>query len=429
MSNMSFECKGSHAKDVGGSALAPWYRDLPANSWRVLALAGLGWLFEVCAIIILSLTLPALITVFGLSRGDAGLIASASVIGLTTGGIVFGWIADRIGRVRTLTLAILIYSVLTFPTAFAPDAIWVAVLRFLGGLGMGGAWTAGAALVAETWGAKHRGKGGALMQMGLPFGSLLAVGVVLLVAHFGGQLEGGSWRWVYGLGILPIIILYPVARITPESPVWLARSRVGGSQVNIRDLFHGRNLIGLSKAFAFIFFCQYIYWAVFTWTPTFLVSVKHLDFVRSMGFTVAQHCGSIVGFVCFALLVDRIGRRPTFSVYLLIGALAVIGSVWMDEPLQLMATIFFTGVGVTGLFAGLGPFAAEMVPETSARGFAMGLAYNGGRLGGLLAPHLVGALATGTTGFQMGMLTTVAAFVLAFFVVLASPETKGVELS
>lgn len=403
----------------------PWYREINAAGWRALFLAGLGWLFEVYEIFILALTIPALITVFSLTRAQAGLIGSASAIGLIIGGILFGLVVDWIGRVRTLILVIFIYSLFTGLTALAPNVFWVGVLRCLAGFGMGGAWTAGAALVAETWGEKHRGKGGALMQMGLPLGSLLAIGVVLAVTKIGGDLASGPWRWIYAMGALPFFILLPVALKTPESPLWLGRVRTGKARGNIADLFSGANFAGLARAFGFIFFIQYVYWAVFTWTPTFLVTVKHFGFVHSLTFTLAQQIGSLVGFIAFAALVDRIGRRPTFAIYLVIGAVAVAAFVTAGQQGTLLIASFFTGVGITGLFAGMGPFAAELVPDTSARGFAMGLAYNGGRVGGLLAPYIVGLLATSAAGFEAGMLTTIVAFALAGLVILISPETKG----
>ncbi|WP_427183305.1 MFS transporter [Bordetella bronchialis] len=407
----------------------PWYRDVSRDAWRVLALSGLGWLFEVYEIFILSLTVPAFIVYFDLTRAEAGLIGSLSALGQIVGGIAFGWVADRYGRVKTLIVTILIYSVFSGATALAAGAAMVAVTRVLAGLGMGGSWTAGAALVAETWKPEHRGKGGALMQLGLPLGSLLAIGIVALVSHAAGGLDGGGWRWVYAIGLLPIVILYPVARRTPESPVWLARVRTGEPRGRIADLLRPENAKGLVKAFGFIFFVQYVYWAVFTWTPTFLVTVKHFNFVHSLGFTLAQQLGSLICFLVFATLVDRIGRKATFSLYLLIGAIAVIGFVTIEQERLLLVASFFTGLGITGLFAGMGPFAAELVPRTAARGFAMGLAYNGGRIGGMIAPYLIGALATSAAGFKTGMLTTVVAFVLAWMVVLISPETKGQHIS
>ncbi|MEW6645437.1 MAG: MFS transporter [Pseudomonadota bacterium] len=406
----------------------PWYRAVSADAWRVLRAAGLGWLFEVFDLYVLALTAPALIVVFGLSRADAGLLTSVSAGGAIVGGIVFGWVADRIGRVRTLFLSILIYSLCTGVIVIAPSLGWLVALRLIGGLGMGGAWTAGASLIAETWHADHRGKGGALMQMGLPLGSMLAIGVVAAVSSLSGGLEHGGWRWVYGIGALPIVALVLFCRNTPESPLWLRRSgekRPGG---DVGALFRGETGRGLLIAFGFIFFVQYVYWAVFTWTPTFLVTVKHFAFIKSLGFTLTQQLGSLAGFVVFAMLVDRLGRRPTFVLYLLIGAAAVFALVEAADPDLLLAASFFTGFGIGGIFAGMGPFTAELIRSSHSRALGMAIAYNGGRIGGLIAPALIGLLATDAHGFEAGMLTTTLAFALAIVVLLFAPETKGVTI-
>ena len=411
-----------------GASATPWYREVSPACWRALGYAGLGWMFDVYDTFVLSLTIPALVLTFGLSKAEAGAIGSILAAGLIVGGIIMGAMADRIGRVRALYLSILVYSVFTCLTAFAPSAGWVAVSRFLGGLGMGGTWTAGAALVAETWGAAHRGKGGALMQMGLPLGSLLAIGVTAAISHLMGGLNGDGWRVIYGLGALPALLLLPVAWTTPESPVWVARAALRDRRAPIADLFRGGNARGLLLALSFIFFAQYIYWGVITWTPTFLISVKHLAFIRGLGFVLSQQIGSLAGFLVFAALVDRIGRRPTFVAYLLIGAVSVAVLLWQSDPAVLLATMFFTGFGITGIFAGMGPFTAEMVADSGARGLAMGIAYNGGRIGGLIAPVLIGALATSERGFVAGMATTIGAFVLAIVVILCCPETRGTEI-
>ncbi len=407
-------------------AVQPWYSDLSDACWRTLTLAGLGWTFDVFDSFLLALTLPALVSVFALSKAEAGAIGSILAAGLVVGGIVFGWVADRIGRVRALVTAVVIYSCFSGATAIAPDATWVGVLRFCAGLGMGGAWTSGAALVAETWPAAHRGKGGALMQMGLPVGSMLAIGAAALVAHAMGGLNGGGWRVLYALGVLPAIILLLVARRTPESPLWQPRARRTGA--DLRSVFAAGQRRGMLLALGFVFCCQYIYWGVFTWTPTFLISVKHLNFLHSLSFVLTQQIGSLLGFIVFAALVDRLGRRPTFLIYLAIGAVSVATFVLGSAAAVLYVAIFWTGFGITGLFAGMGPFTAEMVPGSRSRALSMGIAYNGGRLGGILAPYLIGALATSASGFQVGMGTNLAAFALAAIVVFAAPETKGIHL-
>ncbi len=406
----------------------PWYREVSTAAWRTLLAAGLGWLFEVFDIYILALTTPALIAYFTLSRADAGLITSVSAAGAIIGGIMFGWVADRIGRVRTLFITVLVYSLFTGAIIFSGSLSSLIALRFLGGLGMGGSWTAGAALVAETWEARHRGKGGALMQMGLPVGSMLAIAAAAIISSLAGGLDTGGWRWLYGLGALPIVIFALLARKTPESPVWLRHAADSRERGGPRDLLRGDSGRGLLIAFSFIFFVQYVYWAVFNWTPTFLIAVKHYDFIKSLGFTLSQQFGSLAGFLVFAALVDRVGRRPTFVLYLLIGAAAVAALVITNSAPVLLAGTFFTGFGIGGIFAGLGPFTAELIRSTRSRALGMAIAYNGGRIGGLIAPVVVGYLATSEQGFQAGMLTTVVAFGLAIVVLLFAPETKGLRI-
>ncbi len=403
-----------------------WWRTTSPTAWRALALGGLGWMFDVCDNFMLALTIPALITVFGLSKGEAGAIGSVLATGLVLGGITLGWVADRIGRVRTLMLSVTLYSLFSGLTAFAPSATWIGVLRFAAGVGMGGAWTAGAALVAETWSARDRGKGGALMQMGLPLGSVLAIAAVAAVTAWSGPLEAGGWRTVYLLGFLPVLVIIPLAWRTPEPALWLGRSRPAEAAAGPRRMegYASR----LVRAFGFIFCAQYIYWGVFTWTPTFLVGAKHFSFVRSLNFTLSQQVGSLLGFLVFASLVDRLGRRPAFLTYLAIGAASTAWLVYETSVMGLLAATFLTGFGITGIFAGLGPLTAELAPPQAGRAFFMGLAYNGGRLGGIIAPFLIGSLATSDANFMLGMATAIPAFVCAAVIILMIPETKGITL-
>ena len=409
-----------------------WVRDVTPAAWRVLALSGLGWMFDVYDNFMLALTIPALVTAFALSKATAGAIGSILAAGLVLGGIAFGWVADRIGRVRTLMLCVTIYSVFSGLTAFVSDVTELGLARFLAGLGMGGAWTAGAALVAETWHPAHRGKGGALMQIGLPLGSMLAIAVVAAVTAVMGGLDGQGWRVVYLMGFLPMLVILPLGLKTPESPVWLERRQaaaVAEPAGTPMAAMGASYLSRLARAFGFIFFAQYIYWGVFTWTPAFLVSAKHFAFVRSLGFTLTQQVGSLLGFLVFASLVDRLGRRPAFLLYLVVGAGAVAWLVLGETPASIMMAMFLTGFGITGIFAGLGPLTAELAPPDAGRAFFMGLAYNGGRLGGILAPFLIGALATTDANFMLGMATTIPAFLLAAGILFTIPETKGLRLT
>lgn len=402
-----------------------WLSEVSPEGWRALRAGGIGWLFEVYDVFILSLTIPAFIHDFGLSEGGAGLLATAAAAAQIVGGIIGGRLADRYGRVNALVGAVLVYAIFTGITAIAP-ALWLVVAgRVLAGTGMGAQWTAGAALVAETWPAKHRGKGGALMQAGLPLGSILAVGVAYVVTAAHGTLNDGGWRWLYAVGALPILFAIYVARTTREPAASADRTRVVKENRSLRLLLGDGNAKPLLIALGFVFFVQYIYWAVFTFAPTFLKEVKGIAELSGLSFVLTQQVGSLVGFIVFALVVDRWGRRRTFGLYLIVGAVALAFFVTTSSTGVLLVVNFFTGLGITGLFAGLGPWSAEMMHRSQVRGFAMGIIYNGGRVGGAIAPYVVGALASSVRGFQIGMATAVAAFVFAFVIIAISRETKG----
>lgn len=394
---------------------------------RTLALGGLGWAFESYDSFLLSLLLPVLGVVFAVSKTELGLFISTTAGGQIIGGILFGMVADKIGRVRTAFICITIYSLFSGLLAFSHDQQTFVLLRFCGALGMGGMWTSGAALIAETWRPERRARGGALMQMGLPVGAILAIGLTALVTAMAGKLENGGWRYLFMIGALPVFIMMVIAYITPESPVWLARQRERIHRPTQTGRSGKTNLKGLLLAFTFIFFIQYLFWGVFTWTPTYLREVKHLDFLHSLKFVLALQTGAIAGFLVFSLLADKWGRRPMFLIYLFIGAVAVGLYLATTQPLILMAAIFMAGFGVNGIFAGSGPFLAEMIGDTQSRGFLMGLAYNGGRLGGFIAPLLIGYVAS-IGGFTAGLATTVVAFIAAMVVVWMAPETKGIKL-
>lgn len=169
-----------------------WYREVSRAAWWALLLAGMGWMFESYDSFMLSLTLPTLAHEFSLSKPEIGGLISITVAGQTFGGIIFGWVSNRLGRVRTALLCVGIYSVFSGAIAFAPSAGWLSALCFCGALGMSGTWAAGAAQVAECWGPKLRGKGGAFMQMGLPIGAMLAIAAAAVVSTAEGGLAHGA---------------------------------------------------------------------------------------------------------------------------------------------------------------------------------------------------------------------------------------------
>jgi MFS family permease len=255
------------------------------------------------------------------------------------------------------------------------------------------------------------------MQMVLPIAAAGAVGA----AHAG--LEHGAWRILYVIGKLPVVVLSFIARKTLKSEIWLARQSDLQTTERARVKFRlpVGGLHNALLAFALVFFLQYVYWGVFTWTLTYLSTTKHFNFLHNLSFVLALQFGTITGFILFGSFVDRLGRKPMFVAYILVGIAAVSAYVFRPSSLLLVA-IFFSGFSVNGIFAGMGPFTAELIPHTPSRGFLMGLIYNGGRVDGFIALSVIGVLASGPGGFAAGLGTTIAAF--ALLMLLLAPETK-----
>src|SRR5713101_2988368 len=193
-------------------------RHVTPAEWKSLIAGGLGWMLDAMDVMLYSLILAYLIRQFGMSTSTAGLLNSLTLVASAIGGLLFGLIADRIGRTRSLMAAILVYSLASAGCAFSHSVPQLAVFRFVLGLGMGGEWTAAAALIAETWRAEHRAKALGLMQSAYAIGEAIAALVVALVLpHFG-------WRAVFFVGVLPALLVFWVRRRVPEPVLWKNRA-------------------------------------------------------------------------------------------------------------------------------------------------------------------------------------------------------------
>src|SRR4030095_6876486 len=216
-------------------SLFGWVFEGTPAARRTLLAASLGWMLDGFDIMLYALVVSALLRDLSISTGVAGLLGSLTLVASGIGGILFGLIADRHGRRRALIGSVLVYSVFTAAAAFAQSVWQLGVLRFLLGLGMGGEWTSGAALVSETWPDRHRGKAVALMQSAWAIGYAAAALVVALV------LPRFGWRVVFMIGILPALLTLWIRRGVEESEVWLqSRARRDHRTAPLKDVFHTR---------------------------------------------------------------------------------------------------------------------------------------------------------------------------------------------
>ncbi|MDN5744960.1 MAG: MFS transporter, partial [Nocardioidaceae bacterium] len=365
------------------------------------------------------------ITEFDSVRGTAGLVVSFTLLASAVGGVLFGFLADRIGRTRSMMLSILCYSIGTMLCGLSTDMGTLLAARIVVGLGVGGEWGAGAALVTETWPAKHRGRVMAWVQSAFAAGYAVAA---IVAAVFVPTL---GWRWAFFFGVLPALFAFWVRRNTEESEVWMRQDRRNTFVESVKTLFtrHPREF---AVCFLFTASASCGYWGLFTWLPNYLATPVE-DGGRGMGmlgstlWIVVMQLGAFVGFISFGYVADWWGRRAAFIGYFLAAAVCVPVFVSLTTPWLVIALGVVMSLFGSGFYSGFGPTFAETFP-TEIRAFAQGLVYNGGRATSALAPAMVGFLAA-NLGVGLAMATTAGFYVLAAVIVFGFlRETKGVDL-
>src|SRR2546426_4389296 len=186
-----------------------WPRDVTSAERRSLIAGGLGWMLDAMDVMLYSMVLARLMTDLGMTKSTAGFLNSLTLLSSALGGVFFGFLADRVGRVRSMMVSIVVYSLASGACGLSTSVLQLAIFRFVLGLGLGGEWGTGAALIAETWRAEHRGKALALMQSSWAIGEILAVGVTAIV------LPTLGWRAVFFAGVLPAFVALWVRRSVP----------------------------------------------------------------------------------------------------------------------------------------------------------------------------------------------------------------------
>jgi MFS family permease len=400
-----------------------WPRDVSLAERRSLIAGGLGWMLDAFDVMLYSMVLAHLMQHFGMSKETGGLLNSLTLIASAVGGFCFGFIADRIGRTRALMASILVFSVASGASGFSQTITQLAICRVILGLGMGGEWSTGAALIAETWPAAHRGKALGIMQ------STWAIGEIIAALVAGLMLPRFGWRAVFFVGILPAFVVFWILRKVPESKIWQNRK---STRPDFRVLARREVLLPGLLATAMNACGMFGYWGLFTWIPAYLSlpvaqGGRGLNLVTTTSWLIVMGVGKWLGYALFGFSADAFGRRRSYVVYLLAAAALVPIYGMSKTPLWLLILgppVAFFG---TGFFSGYSALAAELFP-TEIRATAMGLSYNIGRGFSALAPFAVGWIAT-RHGLGSAFLLQAAAFFLAALLALALPETKGRELS
>ena len=411
--------------DTGG--LFGWWRAGTPEGKKALIAASLGWMLDSFDVMLYALVLASLMSDLNMSKDTAGALGSLTLIASAAGGMIFGVIADRFGRTRALIGSVLIYSVFTAACGLAQTVPQLAVFRIFLGLGMGGEWASGAALVSETWADQHRGKALGFMQSAWAVGYGAAAVVTALVMPIWG------WRGVFFVGVLPALFTLWVRRNVDEPQIWKDNKlKPSPRPGRFSDIFRSGMLRLTIAVTVMNAFTMFGWWGFNLWLPGYLSlplaqGGVGLSTTAMSAFVFAMQIGMWFGYVTFGFISDAIGRKRAYVMYTLTASVLILIYVSVDVPVVLLLMGPFVAFFATGYFSGFGAVTAEIYP-TDIRATAQGFTYNAGRIASAAAPFAVGSLAQ-THGFQAALSLTAVAFVLAAVTWFWIPETKGRALA
>ncbi len=396
-----------------------WFRTLGHRGRRAFLGAFGGYGLDSFDYQTLPLGLAAITAYFGISNGEAGLLGTTTLVVSAVGGIGAGMLADRIGRVRTLQLTIALYTVFTVLCGFAPNFETLLIFRGLQGLGFGGEWAAGAALVAEYSQAKYRGRTVAFVQSAWAVGwglSVIAYTVVFSVAS-----PDMAWRIMFWTGVIPALLVLWVRRSVQDAPRAEKTPRQKGTFVKI---FRGDLLRTTFFAALLATGVQGGYYTISTWLPSYLKKTRELTVIGTGGYLAFLITGAFVGYVCGGYLTDLMGRKKTFLTFAVLSAALIVAYTQIPKGANGLVLVlgFPLGFSMSAIFSGFGAFLAELYP-TALRGTGQGFTYNFGRAVGAIFPTVVGFLGAGGA-IVFGAL----GYGIAALALLGLPETRGIEL-
>lgn len=396
---------------------------------RTLLAAAMGWGLDGFDVMLYSnIAVFVMADLHIVQKALTGLPNTFMLLASGMGGVLFGFIADRIGRKKALMLSILTYSVCSLGSGLSTSLLALVFFRFALGLGMGGEWNTGATLVAETWPTHLRAKAIAMVQSSWALGLAAAAFVAGKVLSW----SGNNWRAVFFVGILPALVTLWIRSSVPESEMW-KQQRGARSESN---LFSGMFAPQLRRDTIFLFlmnlFGLFAWWGLFSWMPPYLTlpvekGGRGLGMVNTTWLLVVLNlAGMFPGYLCYGWIADHLGRKRSLILFTLCAALLIPIYAAARTPWIILvfgALVAFFG---TGFFAGSGLIGSEIFP-TQMRARALGFTYNGARAMSCIAPYTIGWVGD-HKGLSWAFVLCAIAFVLTAIMTSQLPETKGKEL-
>ncbi len=418
----------------------PWYSGITRYQWTVLAIASLGWVFDVFeGQLYAILKTPAVRGVMEAGVPDAeinriaGLTLTCFLLGGAFGGVVFGVLGDRWGRRRVMTLTILFYSLFTALTAFAQSWEQLAVLRFLVAMGVGGEWAVAAAIVAEVFPERARTAASGLFHASSGLGVFLATLTGTVIG-----MTGMDWRVAFLLGLIPALLTLWIRTSLKDPERWeKAKQEEGARPGSFTDLWSHGQLRSRALAAAGLATVGLAgLWTTVFWAPEVAREILKAEGVTDpsklteLGSLAALigNFGNTAGLLCFAPLASRFGRRTTFLVYHLATVALIPVTFFLAQTyVQVVACLVLLGFAAVGMHAGYAIYFPELFP-TRLRSTGAGFCFNIGRIAAAPAPWLMGSLAKQLGGVGNAAMAAGMIYLLGLLCLLFLPETKGKPL-
>jgi MFS family permease len=406
----------------------------PSQQWLVLLAAFLGWMFDGMEMGIFPLVarpaLQEMQAVAGVLDEQfvqiwMGRITALFLLGAAAGGLVFGWLGDRIGRVRAMTLSILAYSLFTGLAYFAQQPWHLGAFRFIAALGMGGEWSLGVALVMECWPAHKRplmaGVIGAAANVG--YALIAVIGIFFFITR-------DSWRWVMLVGAAPAVLTLLITFFVPESERWKASVKEEPSRP-LREIFSPALLRKTLLAISFASVALIVTWGIVQWIPLWADQMTHGQRPRVKAYIqLVSSLGAIIGCLLAPLLGGKLGRRPVYFGLCLSSFVIcnVLFRSFSEFSGAFLLTVGLVGMCTAAFYGWLPQYLPELFP-TRVRATGQGLAFNFGRILAALGAWQMGTLmGFFEKSYAKAGATIVLIYLVGMVLIWLAPETKGKPL-
>lgn len=385
---------------------------------KILVSSMLGLGLEGMDVLLLSFALSSIINEFHISSAAGGVLPSVTNIGMMVGGVIFGYWADKKGRIKVFTYTIFVFAIATLLMAFARNIFEIYILRFLVGLGAGGEYGIGMALVAEAFPKDRRGQMPSWITVGGQMGTLVAALIAAIVIPLAG------WRAAFIFGVIPVFLAYFVRRHLPETKIWQhahAEDVEKTTSPRISLLFRRPKVALITLGLTIMSAIQVAgYYGLMNWLPSLLEKKQGLSVSGSSLWMISTIIGMSLGMLSFGKLYDKFGSKLTYSAFLIMSGLSVTLYIFVHSSFLMLIIGAVVGFFANGMNAGYGALISSFYP-TEIRSFANNAIFNTGRAIGGLSPILIGYMID-RSGFSAALLLLGSLYFVSLIVVNLIPN-------